>query len=176
MSIGNPNSPAYPLFKRAVRSATENDLSILTTIRNDATAYKLSRKDLAWGRNEWTLEAARQALEQGGLHVIEQNGMPAGMLSLSWQDDEHWGRQAPNAGYVHGLSIRDGFRGLGLGVYAINWCADVVRANDRQRLRLDCEVTNTSLCNYYESLGFARVGTKPFPSGYVASLYELTIY
>jgi ribosomal protein S18 acetylase RimI-like enzyme len=110
------------------------------------------------------------------LTLIEQNGVPAGTLSLSWQDDEYWGPQAPNAGYVHGLSIRDGFRGLGLGVYAINWCADVVRANGRQRLRLDCEQTNTSLCGYYESIGFMRVGTKPFPSGYCASLYELTIY
>lgn len=176
MSIDNPNPSAHPLFKRAIRGATENDLSTLITIRNEATAYKLSQEDLVWGTKGWTLEAARWALEQGGLYLIEQNGMPAGMLSLSWQDDEYWGPQAPNAGYVHRLSVRDGFRGCGLGVYAINWCADVVRANDRQRLRLDCELTNTGLCDYYEAIGFVRVGTKPFPSGYVASLYELTIY
>jgi ribosomal protein S18 acetylase RimI-like enzyme len=97
------------------------------------------------------------------------------MLTLSWQDDEYRGRQDPNAGYVHGLSIRDGFHGLGLGVYAIDSCADLVRVNDRERLRLDCEVNNAKLCAYYESIGFVRVGTKPFRSGYVASLYKLTV-
>jgi RimJ/RimL family protein N-acetyltransferase len=160
---------------RAIRSAVEDDLSTLTTIRNEAAAYKLSREDFAWGRTQWTAEAARQAFEQGGLYVIEQDGVPAGMLSLSWQDDEYWGPQDPNAGYVHGLSMKDGFRGVGLGIYAINWCADLVRANNRQRLRLDCELKNAKLCAYYESIGFVRVGTKPFPSGYIASLYDLTI-
>jgi ribosomal protein S18 acetylase RimI-like enzyme len=177
MKFGNARAPAHRLVdvKSAIRKATEVDLSILVTIRNEAVTYKLGREDLAWGRSTWTAEAARRALEQGGLHVIEQNGVPAGMLTLSWQDDEYWGPQDPNAGYVHGLSIRDGFHGLGLGVYAINWCADLVRVNDRERLRLDCEVKNAKLCAYYESIGFVRVGTKPFPSGYVASLYELTI-
>jgi ribosomal protein S18 acetylase RimI-like enzyme len=177
MDFGNARGPAHRVVgvECAVREATDDDLSVLVAIRNEAVAYKLAREDSAWGRSTWTAEWARRAVEQGGLHVIEHNGLPAGMLTLSWQDEEYWGPRDPDAGYVHRLSIRDGFHGRGLGVYAINWCADLVRANGQQRLRLDCEVKNAKLCAYYESIGFVRVGTKPFPSGYVASLYELTI-
>ncbi|MBN3787247.1 GNAT family N-acetyltransferase [Burkholderia sp. Ac-20353] len=158
-----------------VRDARAEDVPLLATIRNDATAYKLSRGDFVWGRSGWTVEAAQRTLDQGGLYVVEQDGIAAGMMSLSWQDDEYWGPREPNAGYLHGLSVRDGFRGLGLGNYAIDWSAEFVRAHNRDRLRLDCEVKNARLCAYYESLGFARVGMKPFPSGYIASLYERII-
>jgi ribosomal protein S18 acetylase RimI-like enzyme len=160
---------------RTIRSATVDDLSHLAVIRDEATAYKLSQGDSVWGASGWTADTARRALDEGGLYLIEQDGLVAGMLSFSWQDEEYWGPQEPNAGYVHRLSLRHGFRGLGLGAYAIDWCADRVRANDGDRLRLDCELRNARLCAYYESLGFMRVGTKPFPSGYIASLYERVV-
>jgi GNAT superfamily N-acetyltransferase len=96
------------------------------------------------------------------------------MMSLSWHDEKFWGPQEPNAGYVHGLSVRDRFHGLGLGRFAINWCANQLLIQGREYLRLDCDIKNAKLCVYYESLGFKRVGTKPMPKlgDYVASLYE----
>ncbi|WP_323121293.1 GNAT family N-acetyltransferase [Burkholderia alba] len=171
---GSGTREASP-HRRHVRRAGAGDASLLAAIRNESIAYKLKRGDAVWGASGWTLETAQRMLDRGGSYVVEQDGVPAGMLSLSWQDDEYWGPREPDAGYVHGLSVRDGFRGLGLGRYAIDWCADFVRANHRDRLRLDCEVKNAGLCAYYESLGFARVGTKPFPSGYIASLYERVV-
>lgn len=172
MGAWHYNLDSTEMTKRAIRSAAEADLPHLVVIGTEAIAYKLGRGDYVWGTSARTVQATQRMLDQGGLYVIEQDGMPAGMLSFAWQDEEYWGPQDRNAGYVHKLSLRDGFRGLGLGVYAIDWCADLVRANDGDRLRLDCELRNTGLCAYYESLGFVRVGTKPFPSGYIASLYE----
>ena len=113
-----------------------------------------------------------QRIEFDEWYLIELDETPAGMLSLSWEDRKYWGPQDPDAGYVHGISVRHGFHGVGLGGFAIDWCANQVHANQRNRLRLDCDVKNAKLCAYYESLGFARVATKAISADYVASLYE----
>ncbi|WP_427184659.1 GNAT family N-acetyltransferase [Bordetella bronchialis] len=160
------------MTRNAIRLATAQDLPIVLEIRNEAVAYKTRRGDFAWGKAGWKEEDARLALDQGGFYVIEHQGLPAGMLSLLWQDEEYWGPRLPDAGYLHRLSVRDAFRGRGLGGYAIGWCADQVRINRRRHLRLDCDVRNTKLCAYYEALGFRRVSTQPISADYVASLYE----
>ncbi|CAB3767267.1 GNAT family N-acetyltransferase [Paraburkholderia humisilvae] len=161
--------------KRAIRNASAEDISVLSTIRDEATAYKLRQDDLAWGKSGWTAEATRRALDRGGLYVVEQDEYPVAIFSLRWQDETYWGPQKPNAGYLHGLCVRDGFHGMDLGGYAVDRCADLVCANNRDRIRLDCELKNTRLCAYYESLGFIRAGTKPLPGGYITSLYERII-
>lgn len=160
------------MTEKNIRAATVSDVPALTQIRNDAVARKMQHGDYAWGKSGWTEAATLQAFERGGVHMIEQHGIPAGMMSLSWQDDKYWGPQNPDAGYVHGIAVRNGFRGLGLGRYAIDWCADHIRVAGRIRLRLDCDVDNTKLCAYYESLGFRRVATRSISAEYVASLYE----
>jgi ribosomal protein S18 acetylase RimI-like enzyme len=161
--------------QRAVRAATTKDVSDLTTIRDQATAYKLRQQDRAWGKSGWTAEAAQRALDRGGLYVVEEDEISVAIFSLSWQDETYWGPQEPHSGYLHGLCVRDSFHGRGLGSYAVDQCADLVRANNRDRLRLDCGLKNTKLCAYYESLGFIRVGVKPMSNDYVASLYERII-
>jgi ribosomal protein S18 acetylase RimI-like enzyme len=159
---------------RTVRKAVAADAATLTQIRKDAVAYKLGHSDFAWGKSGWTEAIALESLNLTDVYVIEQNGVPVAMMSLLWQDEKFWGPQNPNAGYVHGLSVRAGFHGLGLGRSAIDWCANQVQAHGRHYLRLDCDVKNAKLCTYYESLGFKRVATKPMPElgDYVASLYE----
>jgi RimJ/RimL family protein N-acetyltransferase len=160
------------MTKRIIRMAIAADVPALTQIRNDASAYKLSHGDFAWGKNGWTEAIARQTLDQGGMYVIEQDSVAVGMMSLSWQDEKRWGPQEPDAGYVHGISLRDDFHGIGLGSYALAWCADHVRDNDRNYLRLDCDVRNSKLCAYYESLGFLRVATRQLVADYIAAFYE----
>jgi ribosomal protein S18 acetylase RimI-like enzyme len=159
---------------KTVRKAIAEDAATLAQIRNEAVAYKLGRGDFAWGKNGWTEAIALESLNLADVYVIEQDGVPVAMMSLSWQDEKFWGPQAPDAGYVHGLSVRDGFHGLGLGRFAIDWCTDQVRLHGRDYLRLDCDMENAKLCAYYESLGFKKVAIKPMPElgDYVASLYE----
>lgn len=158
--------------RRSVRMALMEDLAAVLKIRNDAVAYKLSCGDVAWGKSAWTESYARQRIELNELLVIQLDGTPVGMFSLFWEDLDYWGPQEPDAGYIHRLAVRNDFRRVGLGRYAIDWCANQVRAMRRNRLRLDCDANNEKLCAYYESLGFTRVGTKPVSSDYVASLYE----
>jgi RimJ/RimL family protein N-acetyltransferase len=164
------------MASRSIRRATAEDVPVLTQIRNDAHAKKVAHGDYAWGKEgdgfseEWVLNS----LSRREVYVIEQNGLPVGTCSLDWDDEVYWGAQEPIAGYVHGLSVRKGFNGLGLGSFAIDWCADQVSALDRRFVRLGCDARNTKLCAYYESLGFIRVGIAPAPAhgDYIDSLYE----
>jgi ribosomal protein S18 acetylase RimI-like enzyme len=159
---------------RTIRKAAVEDVPALTQILNDAVAYKLSHGDSAWGKVGWTEMGVQQSLDRGEVHVVEQDDMPVATMSLSWQDEKYWGTQDPIAGYVHRVAVRNGFHGLGLGSFSIDWCANQVSARNRRYLRLDCDHRNKMLSAYFEALGFTLVATKPMPElgDYVASLYE----
>ena len=64
--------------------------------------------------------------------------------------------------------MRKGFNGLGS--FMLDGCAHEVSRLNRRLLRLDCGAENMTLCAYYESLGFVRVGLQT--DGIAWSLYE----
>ncbi len=150
------------MSSRSIRKATTDDVPDITQIRNDAHAKKVAQKDDAWGKEEdgfserWVLNS----LSRREVYVVEQDGMLVGTFSLDWDDEAYWGHQEPTAGYVHGLSVRKGFGGRGLGSFVIDWCANQVSVLNRRFVRLGCDVRNTKLCGYYESLGFVRILSK----------------
>jgi ribosomal protein S18 acetylase RimI-like enzyme len=159
-----------------VRRAGELDVPVLTQIRNDGHAMKVAHGDYAWGKEEDGLSErwARSNVSQREVYVAELDGTPVGTFRLDLDDDRHWGHQEPIAGYVHGLCVRKGFEGRGLGRFMLDWCAIKISGLKRRYVRLDCPAHNLRLCAYYESLGFIRVGMypEPEPDGYVWSLYE----
>ncbi|NML34577.1 bifunctional GNAT family N-acetyltransferase/NUDIX hydrolase [Paraburkholderia antibiotica] len=164
------------MTKISVRRAGLPDVPILTQIRNDAHAIKVARGDYAWGKegDGFSERWVRNNVSEREVYVVELDGTLVGTFSLVLDEDNHWGPQAPIAGYVHGLSVRKGFNGRGLGRDILDWCADRMSGLSRRFVRLDCAVHNVKLCAYYESLGFIRVGlySEPEPGGYVWSLYE----
>ena len=167
------------MTSRSIRRATADDVPVVTQIRNDAHAKKVAYGDYAWGKEGdgfsegWVLNS----LSRRAVYVVEQDGMPVGTFSLDWDDEVYWGPQEPIAGYVHGLSVRKGFNGRGLGCFVIDWCANQVSILNRRFVRLGCDARNTKLCGYYESLGFVRIGVKPMPEhgDYIDSLYEKSV-
>ncbi|MEX3760649.1 GNAT family N-acetyltransferase [Paraburkholderia phenoliruptrix] len=167
------------MASRSIRRATAADVPAITQIRNDAHLEKLAHGDYAWGKEgdgfseEWVLKS----LSRRAVYVVEEDGVLVGTFSLDWDDEVYWGLQEPVAGYVHGLSVKKGFHGRGLGSFVLDWCADQVSILNRRFVRLGCDARNTRLCHYYESLGFVRVGLKPMTEhgDYVDSLYEKSV-
>jgi ribosomal protein S18 acetylase RimI-like enzyme len=159
-----------------VRRAGELDVPTLTQIRNDAHAIKVARADYAWGKegDGFSERWVRNNVSEREVYVAELDGMPVGTFVLDLDDESHWGPQEPIAAYVHGLCVRSGYNGRGLGGLMLDWCASKVNSLNRRYVRLDCAVHNEKLCAYYESLGFNRTGLypEPEPGGYTWSLYE----
>jgi ribosomal protein S18 acetylase RimI-like enzyme len=164
------------MVSKSIRRATEDDVPLLTQIRNDAHARKVAHHDYAWGRegDGFSENWVRNNVRHNEVYLVELEGTPVGTFSLVLDADKHWGPQEPIAGYVHGLSVRKDFNGNGLGSFMLDWCGDALGALNRRFVRLDCAVDNAKLCAYYESLGFIRAGqyAEPEPGGYVWSLYE----
>ncbi|SDR47668.1 Acetyltransferase (GNAT) family protein [Burkholderia orbicola] len=160
------------MISKNVRRAMADDVPVLTQIRNDAHAKKVTHGDYVWGRegDGFSERWVRNHVAEKAVYVVEQDGTLVGTFSLDFDEDTHWGPQAPIAGYVHGLCVRQGFNGFGLGGFMLDWCAHEVSRLNRRLLRLDCGAENTKLSAYYESLGFVRVGLKT--DGIVWSLYE----
>lgn len=164
------------MTKRIIRRAGESDVPALTQIRNDAHAMKVAHGDYVWGKegDGFSEKWVRNNVSQRDVYVVELDGTSVGTFLLDLDDEKHWGPQEPIAGYVHGLCVRNGFNGRGLGSFMLDWCAIKVSGLNRRFVRLDCPVHNAKLCAYYESLGFIRAGLypEPEPGGYVWSLYE----
>lgn len=133
---------------KSIRRATAEDVSVLTQIRNEAHAWKVAHRDYAWGMEgdgvseQWT----RNTIAQKEVYVVELDGTPTGTFSLDLDDDQRWGPQEPIAAYVHGLSVRKGFDGRGLGGFMLACCASNVRGLNRRYVRLDCPAHNEKLC------------------------------
>jgi ribosomal protein S18 acetylase RimI-like enzyme len=82
-------------------------------------------------------------------------------LALQRSDEETWGTVAGDAGYVHGLAIRRGFAGTGLGRELLRWAENMVAASGKKYLRLDCVAENTAFNEYYVRAGFGCRGRVP---------------
>lgn len=161
-----------------IRIAGELDVPALTQIRNDAHAKKVAHFDYAWGKDGdgFSDRWVKNNVCQKDVYIVELDSTSVGTFSLDLADERHWGPQEPVAGYVHGLCVRKGYNGRGLGSVMLDWCAERVTALNRSLVRLDCAAHNAKLCEYYESLGFIRAGlySEPERGGYVWSLYEKT--
>jgi ribosomal protein S18 acetylase RimI-like enzyme len=167
---------------KSIRRAAPEDISVLTEIRNDAFANKLAHGDYAWGKKMLTdtdvLNILSRSFARKEVYVVEQEGVPVATFTLCLDGERSdittWGSPDPLAAYVHRICVRKGFNGRGLGSYIVDWCAHELSSLNRRFLRLDCDVRNATLCAYYESLGFIRVGTKSTSEDgdYIASLYE----
>jgi 8-oxo-dGTP pyrophosphatase MutT (NUDIX family) len=161
---------------KSIRRATADDVSTVTQVRNDAHAKRVMYRDYAWGKDGdgFSENWVRSNVSQKEVYVVELEGTLVATFSLVLDEDKHWDQKDPIAGYVHGLSVRKGFNGRGLGSFMLDWCGNKISALNRRFIRLDCAVENERLCAYYESLGFIRVGqyVEPGAGGYVWSLYE----
>ncbi|WP_255362851.1 GNAT family N-acetyltransferase [Tenacibaculum sp. MAR_2009_124] len=83
-----------------------------------------------------------------------------GMVRILDEDLLYWGKQSQKAKYIHSLVIKETYNGKGLGAYIIKEIEAKARASKFEFLRLDADAKNVGLCNYYERIGFKKVGIK----------------
>ena len=146
------------------RHAQPEDSENFKMTLNEALVRKLGMNDTSWEEAPFSDEEIQVMIADGKGHAYVTNieGQPAGAVLLLESDARAWGEDLGNDGlalYIHKLSVRQAFAGRGVGEQIINWAAQHTKDQGRQYLRLDCHEDNAGLCNYYEKLGFQRVGT-----------------
>ena len=104
--------------------------------------------------------------------IVSINDEVMGMIRVLNKDLIYWGEKNDVACYIHSLTIKQKYNGLGLGAAVIN---EIEKgAINCDYLRLDCDSKNPKLCSYYLKLGFRKVGEKKLPLS-VYNLYEKQI-
>jgi GNAT superfamily N-acetyltransferase len=171
-----------PLGERArgltVAVAAPGELGVVLGILRSASAARAAQATFTWGSE---FPDVVRDIPGGLVHLARVDGRPAGTFVLRWSDENVWGPDDGEAGYLHRLAAHPGFGGRGLGAGLIAAAGDLIRSRGRRWLRLDCDQANGRLRGYYESLGFSHAGDvtglpRTTPPGYrAASRYQRAV-
>jgi ribosomal protein S18 acetylase RimI-like enzyme len=160
-----------------VTPATLNDFEIVIDIYDDNARWLNSIGFTYWQypQPDWFKEKIKHNLEDGNVFLYRQSdGNVAATVRVLWTDPVMWPDDPPNAGYVHGLAVYRRLKGQGIGIALLNWAKEHIRAHNRQYLRLDCDVSNSTLRQYYETLGFKFIDEYAYKD-YLGARYELEL-
>jgi len=102
-----------------------------------------------------------EGIENNEFFFIEtSSNKNLGMVRILNEDILYWGKQACKAKYIHSLVVKEKYNGKGLGTKIIKEIENKAKEDNCIYLRLDADAKNQKLCNYYEKIGFKKVGTK----------------
>lgn len=159
-----------------VRRAGPDEAAQVAGILTEAATW-LRDKDL-WNDwpVPWPVSLVEERMDAAEFYLAhEPGGTAVGTFSLRWDDEDYWGDQPPDAGYLHQLAVLPTMGGRGVGPALLDWVGAEIRRRGRAFLRLDCPVANAGLCAYYDRQGFRRVGERTTAGGYHAALYERAV-
>jgi len=160
------------VFKRVESDQFDQVLNILQlTARNlnhkniDHWQYWLNPSE---SRISWLKEGVSQLQY---FFAFNDKDQQVGMFRLMDIDELYWGIKDDKARYIHSIVILPEFTGQEWGQKMILQLEKLIKNDDVDYLRLDCNKANPFLCSYYESLGFVKVGEKLMPHS-LNNLYE----
>ena len=88
--------------------------------------------------------------------ALDEQEKPAGIMALLTEDPRWEGSEPKNCYYVHHLAARTGAKGAGRAL--LRFCEELSRQEGREVVRLDCQLGNRKLNDFYESLGYEYAG------------------
>ncbi|WP_205324170.1 GNAT family N-acetyltransferase [Glycomyces sp. YM15] len=144
------HSGADIIFERVRIDRIAEVLEVL----DEAAAWLHARRITQWSP-QFDPAWVQGAIARGETWLTTIEGVPAGTLTLDW-DDPLWADADRSAGYVRRLATRR--TAAGLGALMLDWAADSAQKNGAGFLRLDCVASNSRLRTYYESRGFVHRG------------------
>ncbi|HEY5038270.1 MAG TPA: GNAT family N-acetyltransferase [bacterium] len=156
------------------KAGIEDEEAVLTIVR-DATNWLEGK-----GIPQWTAYLSengrrfvQKRIKNDVVYLASFQGEIIGTVAILWEDPSIWEVKGSDglAGYIHSLAILRRFEGKQVGKDILRWAMDTIRTQ-RSFIRLDCMAENVRLCRYYEEMGFAPVGQKTFPNGWLDKLYE----
>jgi GNAT superfamily N-acetyltransferase len=110
-----------------------------------------------WNPEELTPESLRPSVTAGEWFVVLSDQKRVATFRLQWEDPVFWPEMpAGEAAYLHKIAVKKSARGQGVTRAILDWSRSRVREKGGSFLRLDTDAKRTRLCEYYESLGFAR--------------------
>jgi GNAT superfamily N-acetyltransferase len=138
-----------------ITAAGPGDEDAVLGLLRAASAARAACGQVTWGGE---FPDVVRDLPAGLVHLGRIDGRVAGAFVLRWSDENVWGPDDGDGGYLHRLATDPAVAGQGIGERLISAAAGLVRENGRRWLRLDCDAGNPKLRAYYERLGFSHAG------------------
>ena len=148
---------------------------IVADILKEAAAWAEQRHGRLWIEAELDAERIRTEIEQGQFFLVRYAAEYAATLRYQLVDELFWpDESSADAAYVHRLAVRRRYAGRGLAAAMLQWAARRARAEGRQFLRLDTDITRPKLRSLYEGCGF-RAHSERQVGPYRVMRYELRL-
>ena len=114
----------------------------------------------------------KERVEKRELFLVENFQKIVGTFVLL-EEDERWDNDVP-AYYIHNFATDTEIKGIGSEI--IEYCENLCRENSKKTLRLDCNINNNKLNDYYEKKGFKTVGICDASPEYIGYNREKIIF
>jgi len=143
-------------------------LPTVLDVLDEAAAWLQSRGIQQWpaqfgGTDGWRADRIADYVERGEAWIVRAGDEPVAVFNVTDKADpdyaDGWPHGPGDALYVYRMAVRRVWAGHGVGAMILNWAGTRAQALGLSWVRLDCHRQNRPLQLYYESQGFARVGT-----------------
>ncbi|WP_246938820.1 GNAT family N-acetyltransferase [Bacillus pinisoli] len=140
---------------------SNKDVETIYQIIKQRINWMDSNKIEQWNKTDYLksypIEYFKEKVTSGELYVMkdESSDKVVGAVVLL-EEDQRWKKDGVKSYYLHNLVSDTEVPGIGNRI--IDLCEKLASRNGKDRLRLDCQSTNTKLNHYYYRLGFKYVG------------------
>lgn len=145
-----------------IRLADKSEMKIGVALLQEAAIW-LKEKNIDYWQN-WldphhpSFQWIQEGFDANEFYFVLHDSTIVGMFRLQWNDEQFWGIQEDDAGYIHSFTTDRNHQGEGLGRQILTMIEEMCKQNHKKYVRLDCGAHIESLCNYYEKAGFVSVG------------------
>lgn len=147
-----------PLPALHVVQATTADVDTFLEIHEETARWLWNQGIHQWRPGAFQREWLDEPIARGELYLArDSSGVVVATVLTRWSDEEIWGPQPPDAGYIHGLRVRRSSAGRHIGRSLLAWAEHQIAAAGKRYARLDCIADNPRLVAYYEAAGYIRV-------------------
>ncbi|MBI9014817.1 MAG: GNAT family N-acetyltransferase [Clostridiales bacterium] len=158
-----------------IRPADIHDLDNILTILDNAALW-LHEIGIT---NQWTPGEAfvddgyfKNSILQNYFFVALNKNEIVGAFLIRWSDEDLWGFNDDNAGYIHHLVIDRNCSVKSLGSKLLSFAEDKIRDNGKRYIRLDCIENNQKLNQYYLERNYKFIKHCEYYDGTTGNLYE----
>lgn len=144
-----------------ITNTVAEDLGVLEELFLHAIQYQQTKTGNSWQEMNRPL-IEREIREQLHWKILE-TGQIACFFSVAYTDRLIWGeKDADPSIYLHRIVTNPAFRGKGYVKHILSWAGEFGRSNGKQYVRLDTDMDNRRLNEYYRECGFVFCGIKQF--------------
>lgn len=155
--------------------AQVEDLYFIHKLIIDRCLWFSEHKIKGWNIDDYpdtyNIDYFKKEMQTNKLYVLKIDNKICGAMLLKELDCKYWSDNA-SAYYIHHLTTSINQKGIGK--VLINYAIECCKKAGKEFLRLDCYQDSAFLNEYYQKIGFIKVGNG-IKGSYEFNLYEMKI-